>query len=469
MKKIIAILLALAVVSMAFAQTVSISNELMTSPEITVDGSGAYWGFANKYFLRDEVNGEAVTADGRAKVKGRIRFDLQTMTPDENTLLNLKPRWSWNSNANAADGNRSSVGAVLKPFDSIEIGIGNLDEVGYGFSCVPQSISWKLYSDDWKYGFNTIIGLAGMWQNVHQLINDGIQVVYTGVPGLKIGAGLSSARPTGGDRNKPGATDMDTMIKKGVFNGLALGANYGTDLFSVGARWAGNFGWEKAGASTGVAAETDKSYQDHTITAGITFNGLNEAKIGTTLHAAVGYYTEKASQLRNEGKTISSWIIGVGADFNFRNGISDSVAFDVGYNKVGGVSTKVLPFCIRNTINYSVSSDAKFSFAMCYSQAGLDEKTSVKGSAATNLGQINGVATPSTDVTGWANGGRTWLIGAKPSFSFSMGAHTFSFAVKTVVLGDIIPHAKTGHEWGWTGLKGYKAIVDIPLSWKYTF
>ena len=41
MKKIIAILLALAVVSMAFAQTVSISNELSTDPFIEINGGNS--------------------------------------------------------------------------------------------------------------------------------------------------------------------------------------------------------------------------------------------------------------------------------------------------------------------------------------------------------------------------------------------------------------------------------------------
>jgi hypothetical protein len=289
MKNIIPILLALSVVSMAFAQTVSISNKLSTDPEIEINGGTKYWGFANSNILRDEVNGEAVTADGRAKVKGRIRFDLQTLTPAEESILSFKPRWSWNSAANANDGNRSCVAAVLKPFEGIEIGIGNLDEVGYARGAGPN-FDWSEWSTWYKWGYNLIPGLVGRWQRASDLVYDGIHVVYTGVPNLWIGAGLSSAR---NEKNEQNFTERETMLKKGMFNGISFGAGYDTDLFGVGAVWKGNFGTEQ-----GLTAETnDKAYQDHTIYASFTFKGLQEAKIGTKIYAAVGFYTAKASPL----------------------------------------------------------------------------------------------------------------------------------------------------------------------------
>ena len=83
MKRIIAILACLAVVFAAFSQTVSVTNTVSTEPVITVDGGNHYWGFTDNYFLREEVVGEAITADGRARVKGKIRFDLQTLDPSE--------------------------------------------------------------------------------------------------------------------------------------------------------------------------------------------------------------------------------------------------------------------------------------------------------------------------------------------------------------------------------------------------
>jgi len=482
MKKIIAILLALAVVSMAFAQTVSVSNTLSTEPVITIDGGNHYWGFGGGNTLREEVVGEAVTADGRAKVKGRIRFDLQTLDPSESSVLNLKPRWSWNSKADAHDGNRSSVAALLKPFDWLEVGIGNLDDVGYAFGVGPN-FSWANWSDKYEWGFNTIIGLAGKWQGAHSLIKDGIQVAYVGVPGLKVGFGLASAF---NETNQWGAQNYQTMVKKGVFRGPALAAQYSADLFNVGVKWSGNFGATAndatAAATTTTAAGNDKAAQEHQIYAAFEFKGLNEAKIGTSLYAAVGYYMSKASPIEfwdyydnvagavvtRNNTAVSSFLFGVGAGFNFRNGISDDVAVTVGYNKIGSTTSKVLPFCVRNNLKYSVSSDANFNLEMCYSQNGLAEKTIVKGTENTNAallttGAAGAALTPTTD------NDFGWLIAVRPAFSFSMGAHSFNFAVQTVVFGDIVPHAKSGHEWSWTGLRGRKANVGFPISWGYKF
>ena len=449
MKKIISILICLAVVFMAFSQTVSVTNTVSTEPAITIDGGNCYWGFTDDYFLREEVVGEAITADGRARVKGKIRFDLQTLDPAESSILSFKPRWSWNSLANANDGNRSRVAALLKPVDWLEVGIGNLAGVGYAFKLGPN-FSGNGWTDDYNEGWNTISGIVGNFENIHMLIKDGIQVSYIGVPGLKVGFGLRSAN---GDRN--------TMIKKGMFNGAALGAKYSADLFEVGAKWAGNFG-----AETGyLADQNDKAYQDHTFYAAATFKGLQEAKIGTTIHAGVGFYTAKASKVKNT-KATTAFLFDVGAGFDFRNGISDDVNVAVGYNKIDGTTSKVLPFCVRNTLTYEASSDATFTFELCYAQAGLKEKKQVAGAANTNnnaIGPAGAANTPTVD------DGYGWLVAAVPTFEFTMGAHTFSMGVKSVVLGDIVPHAKSGHEWSWTGLRGQEANISFPLSWSYEF
>ncbi|MBO4759719.1 MAG: hypothetical protein J5505_06645, partial [Spirochaetaceae bacterium] len=364
MKKIISIFICLAVVFAAFSQTVSITNTVSTEPVITIDDGNHYWGFTDDYFLREEVVGEAITADGRAKVKGKIRFDVQSLDPGESSLLSVKPRWSWNSSTDASDGNRSRVAALLKPFDWLEVGVGNLASVGYAFKLGPN-FSGDGWTDDYSEGWNVINGIVGKFQNIHMLIKDGIQVSYIGVPGLKIGFGLRSAN-----------ANLNTMIKKSMFNGAALGAKYSADLFEVGAKWAGNFGAEK-----GVTAEdSDKSYQDHTLYAGFTFKGLEEAKIGTTIYTGVGFYTQKASKVKDT-KATTAFLFDVGAGFDFRNGISDDVNVAVGYNKIGGEASKVLPFCVRNTLSYEVSSDATFTFELCYAQAGLKEKKQVAGAA----------------------------------------------------------------------------------------
>ena len=452
MKKIVAILLALAVVSMAFAQTVSISNKLSTEPFITINNGINYWGFTTSNFLRDEVNGTAQTADGRAMVKARIRFDLQSLAPNETTILNVKPRWSWNSKANDTDGNnRSGVAAWLKPFDFLEVGIGNFNDVDAGWGVVPN-LSWYMGPEYFKWGFNETISLAGKYQNVHQLINDGIQVKYIGIPNLEIGFGLSSA-----------GAERETMIKKGMFNGAALGATYNTDLFGVGFKWAGNFG-----AENGVEANnSDKAYQDHLVLAGFTFKGLQEAKIGTTLEATVGFYTEKASAVKNANTAKTSFIIGVAGSFNFRNGISDRLSLEVGYNKVGSKTSKVLPFTIRNKLAYSVSSDASFSLDAMYSQVGLVEKT--KATASKNTGTAFGGTVSNALKGDGSDTNEAWLIGLKPTFSWKNGAHAFEIGLKTNVIGSIEPHPKSGWEWGWTGLKGIKAEIYFPLSWTYNF
>ena len=449
MKKIISIFICLAVVFAAFSQTVSVTNTVSTEPVITVDGGNHYWGFTDNYFLREEVVGEAITADGRAKVKGKIRFDLQTLTPAESSILSFKPRWSWNSNANASDGNRSRVAALLKPVDWLEVGVGNLAGVGYAFKLGPN-FSGDGWTDDYNEGWNTIKGLVGNFENIHMLIKDGIQVSYIGVPGLKIGFGLRSA-----------GADRDTMIKKGMFNGAALGAKYSADLFEVGAKWAGNFGAEKGF----LAEDSDKAYQDHTFYVAATFKGLQEAKIGTTIHAGVGFYTAKASVVKNT-KATTAFLFDVGAGFDFRNGISDDVNVAVGYNKIGGTTSKVLPFCVRNTLTYEVSSDATFTFELCYAQSGLKEKKQVAGTVNTNN---NAIAPNGAALTPTVNDEFGWLVAAVPTFEFSMGAHTFSMGVKSVVLGDIVPHAKSGHEWSWTGLRGQEANISFPLSWSYEF
>ena len=496
MKKIIAILLALAVVSMAFAQTVSVENTVSTEPQVTIDGGNQYWGFANNFFLREQVVGEAITADGRARVKGRIRFDLQTIDPYETSILSFKPRWSWNSASDAADGNRSVVGASLKPWDFLQIDVGNLGDT-YAFALGP-SLSGQ-WTEPWTSGFAPITGIAGGWENIHNLIGDGIEVLFTGVDNLKIGVGFKSA-----------GSDLRTMIKKGMFNGFALGAKFDSEFFEVGAKYAGNFGAtakkadstelmtsaqvtaaQQAGtayasslpsvsvASSNTAAGNDKAYQDHTIYAGFTFKGLQEAKVGTTIDAEVGFYTQKKS-LVAATEQATAFLFGAGAGFNFRNGIKDDVHLLVGYVKSGSDSAKVLPFAITNVISYTVDSDATFSFKLTYAQNGLKEKKSATASDNTNyyyntmsgiqvLDANGNVTTAGAKASPRVSGDYGWLIGANPNFSWNIGASKFSIGVKAVTLGDIVPHAKNGWEWSWTGLRGRKAVVSFPLSWTYTF
>lgn len=444
-KKTFAAVLAFAVAACVSAQTVRITNELSTQPKITIDGKNAnYWKFTKNFILRDEIIGEAITADKRAKVKVRLRFDLQTLNPGETSILSVKPRWSWNSSADASDGNRSAVAAIVKPFDWLEIGVGNLESTGYAFSAGPN-VSRNMWTDKYKTSAVVVPGLAGKWQYIHMLASDGLQVCYTGIPNLKLGAALISPDD-----------DRDTTIKKGLFRGVAAAAKYSAELFDVGAVWKGNFGAEK-----GYKAEDcDKAYQDHTLYAGFTFKGFANAKVGTKLNAALGYYTGKESKIAGT-KNVQSFLVAVGADFDFRNGISDTLSVGVGYSKDGELQTKVLPFVIRNTFRYSISKEAGFAMELCYAQAGLKEKTSV----AANKNVPNGNAITPTNYKNEYG----WMVVLKPGFSFVMGANTFSLGLKALVLGDIEPHGKQGHEMSWTGLRGRQASIDFPFSWEYKF
>ena len=450
-KRFFAILIAIAVVSLLSAQTVTITNEMLSQPQIAINDKASYWKFSKSYFIRDEIYGEAVTADKRAKVKVRLRFDVQPLDPSETSLLYAKPRWSWNSLANASDGNRSAVAAILKPVDTIEIGIGDLESVGYALSCGPN-ISRTMWTDKFITSVNVLPGVAGKSQYIHNMVDSGLQVCYTGIPNLKVGVGLISA-----------SADRETTLKKNLFNGIAAGAKYSSTLFDLGANWRGNFGAEKGYK----AADTDKAYQDHTLYAGFTYKGLAEAKVSTKINAALGYYTSKASTIA-KSKDINSFCFGVGADFNFRNGISDSINIAVGYVKENGIKSKVLPFVIRNSIKYAVSKDASFSLELCYSQSSLKEKTAVAAQKNTSAGAVTAIKKAAYTPTLYSSE-CGWLVVLKPTFTFSMGAHVFSIGVKSIVLGDIVPYAKDSSEWSWTGLRGKQASIGIPISWGYKF
>ncbi len=451
-KRFFAKMFAFAAAPVLFAQTVTITNEMLSQPQIAVNDKANYWKFSKSYFIRDEIYGEAVTADKRAKVKVRLRLDVQPLEPGETSILSAKPRWSWNSAANASDGNRSAVAALLKPVDSIEIGIGNLESVGYALSCGPN-ISRTMWTDKFITSVNVLPGVAGKSDYIHNMVDTGLQVCYTGIPNLKVGVGLVSP-----------SADRETTVKKGLFNGIAAGAKYSSKLFDLGANWRSNFGAENGYK----AGNTDKAYQDHTVYAGFTYKGLSEAKIGTKINAALGYYTSKASAVA-KSKAINSFCIGVGADFNFRNGISDSVNIAVGYTKEDGLKSQVLPFVIRNSLKYTVSKDAAFTLELCYSHSSLKEKTTVAAQKNITGSLLTAPVNKAAYTPTLYSNECGWLVVIKPTFTFSMGSHVFSMGVKAIALGDIVPHAKQGTEWSWTGLRGRQASIGFPLSWGYKF
>ena len=436
MKKLFSILLiALIAMAMVAAQTVTISNELLTEPMITVDSNsnGTWWGYKNGTTLRDEVVGEGITADGRARVKGRVRFDVNFTDPTINSsLLTAKPRLSWGSSADALDGNRSAVAAILKPTNYLEIGLGNLHDVGYAFSVGsnPSACAW---TDPITTRWNVIPGLVGQWQNANELVSDGIYVAFTGVDNLKIGVGLRSA-----DAN------FATMIKKSVFKGPAAAVTYTHEKFDVGAKVAADFGGINA------TNETDKAYREYQAYAAFAYKGLQEAKVGTTLHAGAGVYTNNASTILGKAKT-TTFLLDLGSDFNFRNGISDSLNVSVGYGKIDGVNRKTLPFAIKNTLAYTVQ-DAKFAVETVYAQTSFDKRIKdIKTNESPN------------GLVGGANINYDNLIAVNPSFQLTQGAHTFKVGVNTAVYNDLVAHEKIASEWRWTGIKGVN-ILEIQFS-----
>lgn len=450
-KRICTAIFVLAITSAINAQTVKISNEISTQPRITIDNNSNYWNFNKGYFLRNEIIGEAISEDKRVKIKGRIRFDLQSLNPEENSIVSIKPRWSWNSAANATDGNRSSVAVLIKPVESLEVGIGNIEAAGYAFLCGPN-LSRTMWNDKYKKGVNYIPDIVGKWQYIHELIKDGLQISYNGIPDLKIGIAFSSA-----DK------DRNTMLKKNMLNGLAAGFRYSNEKIEVGSNWKGNFGFEKGYS----ADDFDKSYQDHTIYLGFTYKGLSKAKIGTKINAALGYYTSKESKIAATNN-VNSFVIGAGINLDFRNGIKDYISFAIGYTKDGSLKSQVLPFVIQNNFKYEISKDAEFGIDSCLARTSLKEKKAaisrknIQNNTSYDLSRAINIPTLYSADYGW-------FVAVKPGFSLNVASHSFSLGVKTMILGEIVPIEKQGHESSWTAFSAKQATIEFPLSWKYTF
>ncbi len=449
MKKIIAILTALAVVSMAFAQTVSIKNELETQPVVTIDGANNQWGFDNdETILRDSVVAHAEVLDGRAVFEGRVRFYVRTRDTAMASILNVSPRWTFNT---AAVGS-----ALLKPIDGLEfriIGDADFCEKGFG-----PNLSWSNLPQYNAAGIN-FPGITGKWQNIHKLAKGGY-VAFTGIDGLWVGAGLSF-----GVNDAAGGTEANpelnwnnlnaSLIKKGAFGPITVGATYDTDLFGVGAKYVGEFGgYNGVKGENGVADSNTGKFNHHNIYAGFTFKGLQDAKVGTTIGAAVDFDTYSASSVMNT-KAYTGFAVSANADMNFRNGITDKVTVTVGYGSYDGQKSKVLQFYVGNDWGYKVSDDASFSLHTSYLQGGLANAKKTYTNVTEDKDIMNGTAAS--------------VITLKPAFTFSMGAHSFDFGVETQVANQMKYNQKTSSEWAFTSLYGKKAVVKFPVKWTYNF
>lgn len=421
MKKIIAILLALAVVSMAFAQTVSVSNKLETNPQIHVDGSTNQWSVSPT--LKDTVEGKLTTEDGRATVWGKASFQLQwkdsidktgavtgaVASKDNKDIASFTPRYVFTAS--------SEANASFKPFEFLEVGLGTglgggatgIVSVGPGFA--------------WEGGCGAAAKPYALDGDRQKVTREGMYVAFTGVPGLSVIAGVD---------NKFGGAGF-ALIKKNVF-GAGVGAKYATDLFEVGASWRAVFGL----AENPVAE--DKAYNNQSIYVGGTFKGLESLPVGISINA-------KASIVMNNGATKTTDIgLGVGASFNFNNGIKTSPDFSIAF-KAGGESYKVLPFYVGNTLEFKPNDDVTFKLLTGYAQHGLTDKMS---SFTVETGRFSAIT-------------------LKPEFSFSMGRHSFNFAVKTVVTNNHQYVEKTDTDWAFSRMFGECAKVEFPISWTYNF
>ena len=433
MKKIIAILVALAVVSMAFAQTVNMSNTVEMRPVITVNGGRAAWSWApmdrkDGAIFADELEASGETGDGRGKFLGRVRTDLLTVEPNGTGLLNIMPRIGLKVRGadflgtyNALDFLAFGFGTYMEPYaaggylsaayEMVRPNDGN-ENGSWWAEGGNNGQTWGAFNSatNWNGAFVTFLG-------------DGV-----GVDGFKASFILNN----------------DWFNKNTASFAIQLG--YSADLFGVTALYDGAFGTQSADGTGALPAGAydSKSDYSHGIRLGVAFHGLKDLAVGIELGAAFDAEFRKTG-----GNTSSLFGVGVGSTFDFRNNITDKVSVRVGFGNVNNEAVKVIPFGVGNELTYVIGGeyDAKFSFETWYMQNSLNQK--LKDSKATPA--------LSNDIYVY------------PRFQFSMGKSTFVFGVKNDVTGHMEYVDKTDNDWAYTKLFGDQVRVEIPISWKYTF
>ena len=441
MKKIIAILVALAVVSMAFAQTVSVKNELYTCPVITVNGANCAWSWDDNTMLRDRIDFSAETADGRAKVYGRVGTRLAITDPAGAGLLNVLPRigivqstqnaWWWD------------LGATYKCTDFLAFGMGSgegsLHYKAGGYTGGCGDIYWENNAD-----FNGANGMFGSWKNYARVQGNGIFVALLGG-----GIGLDGFTAVLG-------FDNDWFNKNmASFN---FGVKYNADVFGVSARYHGSFGDQyhsnvianaAYGATTGSADR--KSDYSHEFYVGANYSGLKDLAVGIDLGA--GFLAQLG---RTQSTATNRMAASIQSSFDFRNGITDALWLTVGFGRFTDgnnnvVSAKVLPFGIGNKLAYKIGGDynATFKFDIAYMQDFLSRK----------LKDSDGKVSPNFSMD----------IYISPSFSWTMGKSTFEIGLRNDVKGHLGYTEKTANDWAFTRVFGDEAKIRIPMSWTYQF
>jgi len=348
MKKIIAILLALAVVSMAFAQTVSMNNVLEARPVILINGGAGQWSWAadrlDGALLKDTINVDAETADGRGKAKANVSSTLRVVDAASTGLLNILPRIGITSPEAQAAGSYKATDFLAFGFGSINSYMLHYAVGGYGgtvqdmpgpnggrenaSALMPGWVAWNS-SNFCNGAFVTFLG-------------DGV-----GLDGFK--ASL--------------IFDND-WLNKNTFS-FAVQLGYDLGIFGVTAKYDGTFGTQGAGNTSYVAGATaipyglavNKGNYAHDFTVGAKYRGLQDLAVATTLGAAFDVNIAKA------GVGYTAFGVGLQGDFDFRNGITDTLWAKVGFGQDNaGNSVKVLPFAVGTELKYAIGGDYNAQF-----------------------------------------------------------------------------------------------------------
>jgi hypothetical protein len=453
MKKIIAILVALAVVSTVFAQTVSMSNTLEARPVIQINGAKAAWAWgadrSDGALLKDTIDVSGETGDGRGKFKAEVYEFFKVVDPAGTGLLNVVPRLGFTSPT-------ANVIATYKPLDFLAFGIATFHgflsagaylNAAYGMPGIADHGEGASY---WYENGNKngnkwdAFGSANQWSGIFvTFLGEGV-----GVDGLKASVYF----------------DND-LFNKNTFSIGVLGGYWG-DIFAVSAKYDGTFGNQSATVDDGAKALATaggysisaaspwglnagsydkKADYTHNFAAGVAYHGLKELAVGIDLGAAFNAVFSRSGSDQNQ-----HFGVGIGADFDFRNNIKDNVWARVGFGNTKGTAAKVLPFGFGNNLTYTIGGDfdAVFSFDIAYCQDSLSRK--LKEAKTTDPNSMD--------------------IYVYPRFQFSIdGKNTFVFGVKNDVIGHLEYTEKDNNDWAHTKVYGEQVRVEIPLKWTHKF
>lgn len=429
MKKIIAILLALAVVSMAFAQSVWVNNELYSTPEVTIgDGlAKSVWHFRENGdggLLTDKVSFGATTEDGRASIGGNAwvainpygTVDSLALPTEPKTigvlgkaikLFGVTPRLQWNNGADAW--------GKFKLFNNnIEVGIGSdLGTWGWG-----KGLNWL--TDD--------VSVGSGFLNCSCFTLPGVYVSYIGIDGLQVAAGMHA-------KEDHWSNKADGWFKKNLYP-VMLMASYTNDLFDARVLWKGVFGEDSAN-------NLKKEYSNNAFNVGFTFKGLESLAVGITPSVGFQYESDKSE------KTVSKTAVTADVNFNFKNGIQTKpyVTVVFGKDKETDNNYKVLPFSVGNELTYSPNGDCTFKLVTQYAQNGSTKAKKEFGATDKFTSEVR----------------------LAPEFSFNLNKSTFSFGVNTNVVSGYYYQVKTDYDWAYSFAAAEKARVRFPIKWTYHF